>query len=579
MSLHATPDELKTLVVDQLEIMDEASFEKVRTAAVHQRLPIEQALVERGNIPLSFLLEQLALLWEVGFIDLRMNDIDPQVFRTVPEKFARAHTLIPMAIKDGKLHTAMWNPRDQQVISDLERLTRHGIMPYLAPDHAIRRAHLLYRGDLRALMEQVTRSQTQPGSGHHWPGAEDPSTVDLLTRLLEYAAVVMASDIHVEPYEYEALIRYRMDGVLHEVLTLAPTALPALVTRIKILAGLRIDERRVPQDGRFEADLSGFKIDLRVSTLPTMWGEKVVMRVLSKQNIPLTLENLGLVASDHAIVLRHILRPFGMILLTGPTGSGKTTSLYAMIMQVGAERLNVVNISTIEDPIEYTIPRVNQVQVNPAAGLEFASGLKALLRQDPDIIMVGEIRDYETAEIAVRTALVGRLLFSTLHTNDATGAIPRLLDIGVEPYLIASTLALVVAQRLVRRICVHCRESIVPDEMVLKSLRARPDFESTIRILQAQGVLGKGNEPLTGIRFFQGKGCQQCHGSGFRGRMGVFEVLEIDDHLRSLIMERRDNATVRAAAVERGMKTMFQDGLAKVFLGETTLEEVYRAAV
>jgi type II secretory ATPase GspE/PulE/Tfp pilus assembly ATPase PilB-like protein len=403
--------------------------------------------------------------------------------------------------------------------------------------------------------------------------------VNLVTRILEYAAVSRASDIHIEPYELEAIIRYRIDGALQEVLSLPPTMLTPLVARIKILAGMRIDERRASQDGRFEADLGGFKIDLRASSLPTHWGEKVVLRVLSKENIILDLEDLGLCAADYDIALRNLLRPFGMILITGPTGSGKTTSLYAMIMRLGAERHNVVNISTIEDPVEYTMPRVNQVQINSAAGIEFATGLRALLRQDPDVIMVGEIRDGETAETAVRSALVGRLLLSTLHTNDATGAVSRLLDMGIEPFLLASTLSLVIAQRLVRRLCVSCRESVAADASVLKAPRARPDFEQMIQLLQAQGVLTKGDDPLAGLRLFRGKGCSQCHGSGFRGQIGVFELFEVNDHIRSMIMERQDTSAIRAEAIARGMKTMFQDGIAKAFFGETTLEEVYRVAV
>jgi general secretion pathway protein E len=354
---------------------------------------------------------------------------------------------------------------------------------------------------------------------------------------------------------------------------------PALVTRLKILSGMRIDERRVPQDGRFEADLGGFKLDLRVSSMPTHWGEKIVMRILSKDDITIDLEDLGLSRADYQVVLRNVMRPFGMILLTGPTGSGKTTTLYAMLVRIGAERQNVVNISTIEDPVEYTIPRVNQVPVNPAAGLEFSSGLRALLRQDPDIIMVGEIRDRETAEIAVRSALVGRLLLSTLHTNDATGAVPRLLDMGIEPFLLASTLALVVGQRLVRRICVACRESHTPEPAVLNLLTRRPDFADTVRVLQDDGILRRTGDPLTSIRLFRGKGCAQCQGSGFRGRLGVFELFEVDDQIRAMIMERQDATAVRAAAIAKGMKTMFQDGLAKAFLGETTLEEVFRVAV
>jgi type IV pilus assembly protein PilB len=577
--MQATAEELRSLLVDRLEVIDESAFEKALTMANRLRIPLEQTLAERGHIPLGFLLQQLAEAWGVGFIDLKINEVDPQALRLLPEKYARAHTLIPFAMKERQLHVAMWNPRDRRVIGEVEQITGRRAIPHLAPDSAIRRAHLLYKGDLRDMLERSVANETSMVTAERRPGGEDPTAINLLTRCLEYAAVARASDIHIEPYELEAIIRCRIDGTLQEVLSLPPAMLPPLVARIKILAGMRIDERRAPQDGRFEADLGGFKIDLRVSSLPTHWGEKVVLRVLSKENVILDLEDLGLGALDFEIVLRNILRHFGMILITGPTGSGKTTSLYAMLMRLGAERHNVINISTIEDPVEYTMPRVNQIQINLAAGIEFATGLRALLRQDPDVIMVGEIRDAETAEIAVRSALVGRLLLSTLHTNDATGAVSRLLDMGIEPFLLASTLSLVIAQRLVRRTCVGCRESIVPDASVLKVLRARPDFEHTVQILQDQGVLGKGDDPLAGLRLFRGKGCAQCHGSGFRGRLGVFELFEVNDHVRSMIMERQDTSAIRAEAIARGMKTMLQDGLAKVVFGETTLEEVFRVAL
>lgn len=577
--LRVMGEELRTLLVVQLELLDEAEFEKARRMAARLRIPLEQALVARGRFPLGFLLQQLAQAWGVGFIDLKVSDVTPEALRTLAEQYARAHMLVPFDRKDNQLHVAMWDPRDRPVIEEIQRMTGLRVTPCLAPESAIQRAHLLYKGDLREMLERSVGEKIRGLKRPRRQGGEDTSAAELLTLLLEYAAVLRASDIHIEPYELEAIVRCRIDGVLHEVLSLPSEALPSLVSRIKILGGMRIDERRAPQDGRFEADLGGLKLDLRLSSLPTLWGEKVVLRVLSKETAALDLEDLGLADSDYQIVLRNILRPFGMILITGPTGSGKTTTLYAVLMRLGIERQHLVNISTIEDPIEYTIPRVNQSQINPAAGVEFSTGLRALLRQDPDIIMVGEIRDQETAEIAVRAALLGRLLLSTLHTNDAIGAVPRLLDMGVEPFLLASTLAMVVGQRLARRICVSCRESAVPDAAILRVIRSRPDFDETIRVLQGQGVLGHAEDPLSGIRLFRGKGCPQCNGSGFRGRIGVFELFEVDDQIRGMIMERRDAATIRAAAIAKGMKTMFQDGLAKALLGETTVEEVFRVAL
>jgi general secretion pathway protein E len=351
------------------------------------------------------------------------------------------------------------------------------------------------------------------------------------------------------------------------------------VARVKILASMRIDERRVPQDGRLELDLSGLRMDIRVSSIPTARGEKVVLRLLAKEAAFVGLEDLGLASSDFDTLRANLLRPFGMILVTGPTGSGKSTSLYAMLTRLGIERQHALNISTIEDPIEYTMPRVSQMAVNVAAGLEFADGLRALLRQDPDVIMVGEIRDRETADIGVRAALVGRLFLSTLHTNDSTGAIARLLDMGIEPFLLASTLVMVLAQRLVRRICMACRESFDGDATRLAALRARPDFDRTLGVLRSEGVLGVADNLSAGVRLFRGKGCQQCAGTGFRGRVGIFEVFKIDDDIRRMVMERRDGAVIREAAVTAGMKTMFQDGLAKALLGNTTLEEVFRVAL
>lgn len=579
MALRVTAEELRELLVTRLEILDQAEFDRARRMAKRFGVPLERAVVERGRIPFGFLLEQLAQAWEIGFIDLKVSDVNPDSLRLVREEYARTRTLVPFAQENGQLKVAMWDPRDRQTIAEVERMAGQRVVPYLAPARAIQRAQLLYKGDLREMLERVAAEEDRIAARPPGRGEEQQPAVGLLDRLLEYAAVSRASDIHIEPHELETLVRCRIDGALQEVLSLPPAALPSLVARIKVLSGMRIDERRAPQDGRFQARAGELDMDLRVSSLPTLWGEKVVLRVLSKEGITLDLEDLGLAGADYEVLLRNTLRPFGMILVTGPTGSGKTTTLYAILARLASERQNVVNISTVEDPVEYTMPRVNQVPVNPAAGIDFATGLRALLRQDPDVIMLGEIRDRETVEVAVRAALVGRLLLSTLHTNDATGAVPRLLDMGVEPFLVASTLALVVAQRLVRRICTGCRESILPDAPVLQALQARGDFAATVAVLQTQGVLGRADDPISGLRLFRGKGCRQCGGSGFRGRLGLFELFEVTDQIRGMVMEQRDAAAIRAAAIAGGMRTMFQDGLAKALLGETTLEEVVRVTL
>jgi type IV pilus assembly protein PilB len=596
-----TEEELRTLIVNQLELVDAAEFEKAQQMAARLKIPLERALAERGRIPLASLLAQLAQAWDVGFIELKVGDVQLEALQTLREEYARSHGVVPFERKDRTLKVAMANPRDRMIIREIAQMTKHEVVPYLSPEGNIRRAQLLYKGNLREMLERTALRASSainpparpgaPAAGPgQWHGTADPaarrpaapaeaSAADLVTRILEYAVVTRASDIHIEPYELETLVRYRIDGVLHEVLTLPPAAHPSLVARIKILSSMRIDEHRIAQDGRFEADLSGFVVDLRVSSVPTQWGEKVVLRVLSREAASADLDDLGLSSADYELLIRSLLRPFGMILVTGPTGSGKSTSLYAMLRRLSVERQNAVNISTVEDPIEYTMPRVNQIPLHAAAGFDFASALRALLRQDPDVIMVGEIRDSETVAIGVRAALVGRLFLSTLHTNDATSAVPRLIDMGVEPFLLASTLVLTVAQRLARRICVACRESAAPEPRVLNALRARPDFARSVRVLQGQGVLGQGEDPFAAVRIFRGRGCPQCQGSGFRGRIGVFELFEVTEPMRQLIMERRDAGTIRAAAVEGGMRTMFEDGLAKVLLGETTLEEVYRVAL
>jgi type IV pilus assembly protein PilB len=574
--LRVSEGELRRLLVERLEIIDAAEFDRARAMAARLRLPLERALVERGRVPYAFLLRQLADAWGVAFLDVKAGDVDVEALRAVSEEYARRHGLVPVRLDGNVLRVAMCDPRERRVIDEIERMTKLTVVPVLAPEIAIARAQLLYRGDLRELLERTAAEAgaivTAPGG----PG-DDASATRLLDRILQYAALASASDIHVEPYDLEGLVRCRVDGALIEILSLPVSALAPLVARVKVLARLRIDERRVPQDGRFEVDLTGLRLDLRVSTLPTQWGEKLVLRVLPKEQMFLDLEDLGLSERHYVVVRERVLAPFGMVLVTGPTGSGKSTSLYAILVRIAAERQNQVNISTIEDPVEYTLPRVTQTAVHVAGGLDFAGGLRALLRQDPDVIMVGEIRDRETATIAVRAALVGRLLLSTLHTNDATSAVARLLDMDVEPYLVASTLSLVVAQRLVRRICATCRESAPAEEAALAALRARPDFAETIDVLQHDGVLATGTDPLAAVRFFRGRGCVQCGGTGFRSRTGVFEIFAVDDRVRRMIMDRADGTAIRAAAVQAGMRTMFQDGLAKAILGETTLDEVIRA--
>lgn len=578
MNLRVGDGELRALLVGRLEVLTEAEFDNAQAMSKTLRTSLGRILISRG-LPEGFLLLQLAQAWGISYIDLKVSDIKAHALDLVDEQFARTKVVIPFDAQNGHLKLAMCDPRNREVLEDLQRMTKLKIEPFLAAGPAILRAHLLYKREVREMMKLTTGNgsvviaSNKEGDGH------ETAPAGLLDRILQYAAITKSSDIHIEPYETEVLVRCRIDGALQEIMSLPPKSLPSLVSHIKVLASMRIDERRAPQDGRFEISLNDLKFDLRVSSLPTQWGEKLAIRVLSKEFLVFELEDLGLSASDYQILLPNILRPHGLVLITGPTGSGKSTTLYGMLTRLGAERKYAINISTVEDPVEYTLPRINQVSVNTAAGLTFAAALRSILRQDPDVIMVGEIRDRETADMAIRAALVGRLLFSTLHTNDATSAVVRMIDIGVEPFLLASTLAMVMSQRLVRRICTNCRESMAPVSSTIAALRARPDFETTIRALQSQNVLGRGDHPLSGIRLFKGKGCAQCQGTGFRGRLGIFELFQINDQIRGMIMERSNASSLRSAAIAGGMKTLFHDGLAKVFLGETSLEEVLRVSL
>jgi len=569
--LRVTDDEIRRLLVDQLEVITADEFAAARGIAARLRVPLEEAIAERGRVPLRFILEQLADAWGVKFTDLRVSDVKPEALRRVHEDYARANLLIPFDITDDTLAVAMVDPRSKKLLAELERLSNRRVVPYLASTESIERAHLLYRGDLLDLLKRAAEEHVSATA------SDETSPTELLTRIFEYAAVTAASDIHIEPYEHETLIRCRIDGVLREVLSAPAATIGPLAARIKALSGMRIDERRAPQDGRFDGTAGGIQFDLRVSSLPTHWGEKIVMRVLPKTRAMLDLEGLGFSERDLAIVRRNILRPFGMILVTGPTGCGKSTTLYAMLSRLGAERMNLVNISTIEDPVEHPLPRVTQLSVNTLAGVGFASGLRALLRQDPDIIMVGEIRDRETAEIAVRAALVGRLLISTLHTNDSTTAIPRLIDIGVEPYLLASTLTLVVAQRLVRRICTSCRQSVALEETLSEAVLRRPEFTEALPALQKSGLVTTSGDKLENIRLFRGSGCVRCGGTGYSGRIVICELFEVDAEIRQMISTHSNAALFRTTAIRQGMRTMFQDGLEKALLGETTIDELIRA--
>jgi type IV pilus assembly protein PilB len=399
--------------------------------------------------------------------------------------------------------------------------------------------------------------------------------IRVVDTLLEYAIFEKASDIHIEPQETSLTVRYRIDGVLHDVMTLPKMIQPALVARIKVLANLKIDEHRLPQDGRFKVEKDGYRFSLRVSTIPVFDGEKVVMRLLDESSKAMSLEQLGFLPEQLEVVERNIRKPHGMLLVTGPTGSGKSTSLYAILTILNTQ---AVNISTIEDPVEYRIARANQMQVNPKIGLTFAIGLRALLRQDPNIIMIGEIRDQETAEEAVHAAMTGHVVLSTLHTNSAAGALPRLLDIGVEPYLIASTTNAVMGQRLVRVLCPECNEPYKPDEATLKTLTQQFNLEKMMGIYERRKMLKEGVKSFTDLEFRKPKGCDKCGPTGYKGRLGLHEILEVTPEIANMIMEHKPAQDIQDVAEKNGTIIMWQDGFIKALEGITTLEEVLRVS-
>jgi len=507
----------------------------------------------------------------VPFVKLESRAIAPDVLNLIPESVARHYKLIPFAREEDSLAVAMVDPLDSQVLEFISQKAEMKIKRYLGTEEDILTAiNDQYRQnlttDVTSALEEVGASN--PTDDHEEADKaeviREAPVANIVNQLLEFAVKSNASDIHIEPQETQTRVRYRIDGILHEKIILPKKVHDAVVSRVKILSDLKIDERRLPQDGRFDFEFNDQKIDFRVSTLPTVFGEKVVLRLLPKSNKPPTLQELGLRANSLKSLDIQLLRPYGIILICGPTGSGKTTTLYSILSSLSTSR---VNILTVEDPVEYQIQGVNQVQVNPAIGLTFASALRSFLRQDPNVILVGEIRDTETSELAVQAALTGHQVFSTLHTNSAAGSLPRLLDMGTEPFLLASAINAVVAQRILRKICTACRSPYNPPPEVAEG------------ILKVLGKIAPSKlAPGTNMTLFKGVGCSQCGHTGYLGRIGIFEVLTVSVKMMDLILRRASANEVETLAIEEGMMTLKQDGYLKVLDGLTTLEEVLRVA-
>lgn len=586
-------DDVIEKVLQQGGVIDESQLAQLKLLAEHSHTSLYNIVISERVVTPQDLAKLVSKQIGVPFVEIEPKDIPKEVLMKIPEHIARQYNVVLFAQdSDGTLSLAMEDPDDIQALNFIQKEIGYNLNVFLATHENILDCLENYRGELDQELDEVisvqqenTQEETQAVTEDQF--AEDSPIAQTVNLLLEYAIKSQASDIHIEPREEFVQVRYRIDGVLKEVNKLPRNVLGALVSRIKILSNLKIDERRVPQDGRFKIRVSGKQYALRVSTLPIADGEKVVMRILDESNQSVTLENLGYWGRSLTVIKEAMAQPNGMILVTGPTGSGKSTSLFSVLSELNTSD---VNISTIEDPVEYKIPGVNQVQTNPKAGMTFASGLRALLRQDPNIIMVGEIRDTETANLGVQAALTGHLVFSTLHTNNAATCLPRLLDMDIEPFLIASTVKAVVGQRLVRRLCAFCRQQHTPEAAevkVITDLIAGTGTEAIARMhdLETQAADEKigGDSPpstteteITHLWRANPEGCDECNHTGFKGRIGIYEVLDVSLTIQKLITANATSNDIQTEAIKEGMLTMQTDGLIKALRGITTVEEVLR---
>ena len=585
-------DDTLVKLLEQGGVATETQLAPLKEEAARQSRPLQDVVIEAKLITEADLTKRFAEYADIPYIEIDPRDIPTEVLNRIPERIARKYNAVIFKIdEDGLVHLAMDDPDDIQATSFIEKEIGENTKIYIAPHDNILLCLENYRGDVNEELNQVIDIQREDDGTAQQVSeadvAEDSPIAQTVNLLLEYAIRSQASDIHIEPRENFVQVRYRIDGVLKEVNQLPRNVLGALVSRIKILANLKIDERRVPQDGRFKIKVAGKQYALRVSTLPIADGEKVVMRILDESNQAVTLEQLGYWGHSLSVITEAIAQPNGMVLITGPTGSGKSTSLFSVLTMLNKPD---VNISTIEDPVEYKIPGVNQTQTNAKAGMTFANGLRALLRQDPNIIMVGEIRDGETANLGVQAALTGHLVFSTLHTNNAATCLPRLLDMGIEPFLIASTVKAVVGQRLVRRLCMTCRVSYTPEETeveeVVQLFNLKPeqefsyihDLETTASEQKVGGdtPLGTNETTITTLWHANPEGCEECNHTGFKGRIGIYEVLGVSVPIQKMITANATSNQIQDQAISEGMTTMQTDGLVKALRGNTTLDEVLR---
>ena len=555
-------DKLIKVLVDS-GLLTSVQIEAAKNKTSAGEVPLEEVLIQEEFISEEHLGQIVSDFFGVPYVNLKKKSIDEEVLRFVPELVAKRQKIIAFARDSSGLKLAMADPDDEEIKQFISKKTGDQIVVYYATPGDIKDTLTHYRKGLKQEFDSIINESVAESRQKSEQEREVPIT-RIVDTIFDYAYNNKVSDIHIEPHENKVVVRFRIDGILHDVIFLPKEIHELVVMRLKIMSQLRTDEHRAAQDGRLEFHSEGDKIDVRISIIPVADGEKVVMRILSEKSRQFNLTDLGLGPEDLKEVERNFKKPYGMILSTGPTGSGKTTTLYAILKILNTRE---VNISTIEDPVEYDIEGINQIQVNPKTELTFAKGLRSILRQDPDIIMVGEIRDEETAGIAINSAMTGHLVLSTLHANDAPTTLPRLLDMHIEPFLIASTVNVAIGQRLVRKIHQNCLESYVPDDKELALIR-----ESI-----GKGRATKMGFDKKGLRLYRGKGCKLCNFTGYEGRIGIFEVMEMNEEIRKLIMERANSDVIRSAALRVGMTTMLDDGLGKALKGITTIEEVLRA--
>jgi len=577
------PQQLKKFLLDT-GLVTKEQFEEAQKKAEKTGQKIGEILVLDGLINQEEFIKLQAYILGIPFVNLEKEIIPPDALKTIPEPIARSHNIVAFRKRGQNLEVAMLDPEDLRTIEFIKKKTDLKILPRLTTPESIKNVLRQYQKTLTAEFEEIIKKE----AGRITPikeeeiveekeelkkAAEELPVIKIVDTIIKHAILERASDIHIEPMENEVLIRYRIDGILREVMHLPKEITSGIVARIKVLSNLKLDEHRLPQDGRFKIETEDYRYSIRVSILPVFNGEKIVMRLLPETARAFTLESLGLRGEGLERVYQNLRKPTGMILVVGPTGCGKTTTLYSML-----EILNTpaVNISTIEDPVEYLMPRINQTQVNPKIGLTFASGLRSLVRQDPDIVMVGEIRDNETASLAINAALTGHLVLSTLHTINAAGSIPRLIDMKTEPFLISSTLNCLLAQRLVRKLCKE-KEKYRLGKAELKNLGKYCDPEGVLRILREE-KLATSKQTLEDIDFYRPKPTKECP-DGYRGRIGIFEVLPITESIKELIVKGATSGQIQTQALKEGMRTMVEDGFVKAAQGITTIEEVLRVII